>query len=137
MERPFSSGAALLQALRQGPGYGVELALRVRRLTGRGLPLASVYPALEVLKRRGLVRAWDVVPGGRRGGRSRTYYELTYKGLNRSQADADALLGLVGVPERQKLVPPPTPGLLSRRLRRVGEVTEFLLRRRSGGAGSR
>ena len=137
MDPPFSSRAALLQALRQGPGYGVELVERVFRLTGRRLPLGGVYPALEVLKRKGLLRGWEVVPGGHRGGRSRTYYELTYKGLIRAQADAHALTGLVGGLDRRPLLPVPPPALLRKRLQTVGDLTDFLLGLRLARVGSK
>ena len=84
---------ALLQALRRGPAYGQELIRLVRKLTGARVRLApgSVYPALRVLGRERLVRSWPVVPGRRRGGRSRTYYELTVRGIRAAELDRGAL----------------------------------------------
>jgi hypothetical protein len=130
MELPFSARAALLQALRQGPGYGSELVERIRRLTGHALAPGSVYPALRTLKRRRLVRGWTVVPGRRRGGRSRTYYELTYGGLLRALGEGGALGGLISGPQDRTSASRPTPAMLRRRLRRVSDLTEFLLRQR-------
>jgi DNA-binding PadR family transcriptional regulator len=135
MDPPFAGRAALLLALRQGPGYGVELVDRVFRLTGRRLPLGSVYPTLETLRFKGFLRKWKVVPGGRRGGRSRTYYELTYKGLLQVQADVRVLTGLVERSDRGPLAPIPTPQLLRKRLERVGALTDFV--GRLGRVGSK
>jgi DNA-binding PadR family transcriptional regulator len=127
MSPPFSARAGLLLALRQGPGYGIELLHRVKRLTGHGLAVGGLYPALEALRRKGFVRRWDVVPGGRRGGRSRRYYELTYKGLLRTQADARALARPVQGERRSPLAPQPSPALLRERFEAVGDLTDFLL----------
>jgi DNA-binding PadR family transcriptional regulator len=87
---------ALLQALREGPGYGRELVRRVRRASAGRLRFAegSIYPALRSLEVARLVRSWGVVPGRRRGGRARTYYELTERGVRASESDRAALLRL-------------------------------------------
>ena len=74
-----SARTALLLVLTDGPGYGRELVRRIQGATGGREQLAegSVYPALRGLAAARLVRSWKVVPGRRRGGRVRTYYELT------------------------------------------------------------
>jgi DNA-binding PadR family transcriptional regulator len=125
MEPMVSTRTALLQALRQGPGYGLELVARLQRLTGHRLALGSVYPALEGLKHGGLARAWKVVPGGRRGARSRTYYELTYPGLLRAQADATALRALLTEVPAHPAVRRPSAATLARRLARVSDLIAF------------
>ena len=131
MPPPFSARAALLQALRHGPGYGLELVERIRGLTGHLLSVGGAYPALDALKRQGLVRAWEVVPGRHRGGRARTYYELTYAGLQRAQSHGAALSGLLSAARRRAVPPPPpTPRMLRKRLDRLGDLTDFLLERR-------
>ena len=114
-----------MQALLRGPAYGVELVDRIFRATGHRLASGAVYPALQTLMRRRLLRTWKVVPGGRRGGRSRTYYELTYRGLLHAQAEASALGSLLK-PERATLGRNrPSPRLLRARLDRVSDLIAF------------
>jgi len=93
----LAARTAVLLALRQGPGYGRELVRRIRSASGGRLRLAegSVYPALRQLERSRLARSWEVVPGRRRGGRSRTYYELTERGVRASAAAAGTLGALL------------------------------------------
>ena len=74
---------AVLLALRRGPVYGRELIRRIGRVTGGRMRLSegTVYPALRALRDARLVAAWNVVPGRKRGGRSRVYYELRCAGV--------------------------------------------------------
>ena len=92
----ITARTALLQALREGPGYGRELVRCISRASAGRLRFAegSIYPALRHLEAARLVRSWEVVPGRRRGGRARTYYELTERGVRVSEADRAALLRL-------------------------------------------
>src|SRR4249920_3916650 len=101
MEPAVTTRTALLQALRSGPGYGMELVRRVAALSGGRCRLSpgSAYPALGALQRTHLVTAWQVIPGGRRGGRSRTYYGLTWRGVEAADQDRQALIGLVRSPQ--------------------------------------
>ena len=87
---------AILQALRKGPGYGRLLMRRVTTATGGRASLApgSVYPTLRALEKARLVRKWTVIAGRARGGRARTYYELTVEGIREAEAEAAALAGL-------------------------------------------
>ena len=124
MESTVSTRTAVLQALRQGPSYGLELVERLHRLIGHRLAPGSLYPALEALKRDGFAHAWKVVPGGRRGGRSRTYYELTYSGLLRAEGDARTLRALTAPPVRSTFRPP-SAAVLRRRLARVSDLIAF------------
>ena len=104
VQAPVTTSVALVQALRDGPGYGRELIRRVARITDGALRLthARVYPALEALARGRLVSARSVAPGGARGARSRTYYELTAQGLALSTQQRRVLAALVrrGEPEQ-------------------------------------
>jgi DNA-binding PadR family transcriptional regulator len=90
--------AALLQGLREGPAYGRELVRRIERATSGRVRFAegSIYPALRRLQAGRLVRSWSVVPGRRRGGRARRYYELTERGVRASEAERRDLLRLAG-----------------------------------------
>jgi DNA-binding PadR family transcriptional regulator len=90
--------AALLLALREGPAYGRELVRRIARATSGRVRFAegSIYPALRRLQADRLVRGWSVVPGRRRGGRARRYYELTERGVRVSDGERRDLLRLAG-----------------------------------------
>ena len=48
------------------------------------------------------MRKWTVIAGRARGGRARTYYELTVEGIREAEAEAVALAGLTltGQPPR-------------------------------------
>jgi DNA-binding PadR family transcriptional regulator len=93
----ITARTAILQALRQGPGYGRLLMRRVSAATEGRASIApgSVYPALRALEKARLVRKWTVVTGRVRGGRSRTYYELTVAGIQEAEGEARALTGLL------------------------------------------
>ena len=98
MAADLNARSALLLVLRQGPGYGQELAERVSRLSGGRLriPMPHTYLALKTLRRRGLVTRWEVVPGGTRGARRRTYYGLSSRGREVAASLRAAVLGVAG-----------------------------------------
>lgn len=93
MESPLTTRAALLLALREGPGYGLELIRRVLARSGGKVRVseARVYPSLKALERQRLVRASTMAPRGLRGARSRTYYDLTVEGVEASNECREAL----------------------------------------------
>ena len=81
---PFMSGVPellLLRLLAQKEMYGYELVQAVRTVTGDAIALGEgvVYPSLHSLERGGSLKA------ARRSvdGRTRVYYSITRKGLNR------------------------------------------------------
>ncbi len=118
---------AILQALRQGPGYGRLLMRRVSIATGGRASLApgSVYPALKALEKARLVRKWTVIAGRARGGRARTYYELTVAGVRESEAEAAALarLALAG---RSPELSPAERSATRERVERLAELFDFM-----------
>lgn len=93
MNSPLTTRVALLQALREGPGYGKDLIRRVARMTNGAMRLspARVYPCLQTLEREGLATARTVTPGRSRGARARTYYELTPVGVEASSVQRSIL----------------------------------------------
>jgi DNA-binding PadR family transcriptional regulator len=107
--------------LRDGPAYGSELIrlLGIRPGSGRG-PSTRIYSVLQRLESDGLVRSSVVVPGERRGGRARRYYDLTTSGIAESSAERRALLALL-VPE----VKPPTARERERMVRRLEEMEDL------------
>jgi PadR family transcriptional regulator PadR len=130
---------ALLQALRQGPGYGRLLMRRVADATGRRASLApgSVYPGLRALERAGLVRKWTVVTGGVRGGRSRTYHELTVAGVREAEAEAGALSGLLLASPSRRETPAAEQEALRARVERVEDLLDFVREARASLARTR
>jgi DNA-binding PadR family transcriptional regulator len=134
MNALLAGRAALLQALRRGPAYGTELVALIQEMTGRRPSVGSLYPALGQLEADGLARSWQVVPGGRRGARSRTYYELTHPGYRRAEEDAALLRSIAARPSAIDGIPSPSRATLQRRLRQVSDLialTEDLRRRRA------
>jgi DNA-binding PadR family transcriptional regulator len=127
METLLSTRAAILLALRMGPGYGTELIRRLREKSQDLVQLGhgNVYPALQSLEREGFVRSWTIVPRGARGARSRVYYELTPAGVSAAEVQRRAVAGLV-LPAR-----PPARGAdlaaMVDGLRSCGEVSAFVL----------
>lgn len=124
MESPLTTRAALLLALRSGPGYGLDLIARVARMTSGCLRLrqGSVYPALQALTEEGVVARWRLVPGRRRGGRSRTYFELTERGSALADAQRRALAGCLVPPGRR-----PSRAEIRRMRERVRQGAELSL----------
>ncbi|HET7291009.1 MAG TPA: helix-turn-helix transcriptional regulator [Vicinamibacteria bacterium] len=94
-DSPLTTVGILLLALREGPGYGLELTRRAEAMAGAPVASSSVHRALDRLRRAGHVRRWTVVPGRRRGARARAYYELTARGVARVEAITEALRPLV------------------------------------------
>jgi DNA-binding PadR family transcriptional regulator len=125
MRSPVTTHAALLLALRQGAGYGLELIRRVQMMTAGSVRLAEarVYSALADLKRRGLVAASRVAPGGRRGARSRTYYELTLRGVETSTLER-ATLRALAAPARN-LPTTREVRLMAQRMAQAGKISEL------------
>ncbi len=133
MENPLTTRAALLLALRSGRGYGLELIGRVGRMTSGRVELrqGAVYPALKALVGERLLTRWEVVPGRRRGGRSRSYYELTAQGSATAEIHRRTLLACA-VPG----APGASPGEIRRmrqRLHRGAELSVFALELRGRG----
>jgi PadR family transcriptional regulator PadR len=74
-----STELAILSLLAEEPLYGFEISRRIEERTGGALhfELASLYPMLYDLERRGLVKGqWQPSSTGR----DRRYYSLTPKG---------------------------------------------------------
>ncbi len=118
MEALLATRAALLLALRRGPGYGQELVRRVARLSGGRLriPAPHAYLALKALLARGFLERWEVVPGGARGARRRAYYGLTPQGVEAACAERATLLRLAGSEEARPLPHPAQRRRMSQRL---------------------
>jgi PadR family transcriptional regulator PadR len=102
MDVPVTAKAALLHALVEGDGYGLELIERLKQRTRGRLALGqgSIYPALRDLERDQLVSSYELAGGPERGGRPRIYYKITAQGrraLKEQRAVLQALLALAPV----------------------------------------
>jgi PadR family transcriptional regulator PadR len=130
---------AILQALRQGPGYGRQLMRRVEAVTGGRASLApgSVYPTLKVLEAARLVRKWTVIAGRARGGRARTYYELTVAGIREAEVEASALAGIALADRLPRQVSAVERSLLRERAERVAALFDFATEARDSLARAR
>jgi PadR family transcriptional regulator PadR len=82
----------LLAAIRPaGDAYGVQICREISEKSGRDVAFASVYAALERLEEKGLLISSLGDPTTERGGKARTYFKATPKGIKEA-ADARATL---------------------------------------------
>jgi PadR family transcriptional regulator PadR len=71
--------------------YGVPISALISESTGQEVALGRIYAALERLKARGLVGSVVGEPTAVRGGRAKTYFHLTSKGLRQVRETQQAL----------------------------------------------
>jgi transcriptional regulator len=84
----------ILKALSLGPQHGWAVSDRIRQISRDTLSVqqGSLYPSLHRLERRGWIKAeWGASANNRRA----KYYELTRRGRQQLEADADAWERLV------------------------------------------
>lgn len=86
---------AVFAILRLGKdAYGVPISQEIEAQSGRRIAVSGVYAALERLERKGFVTAELGEATPQRGGRAKTYFRLTAKGLQEARAAQQALLNL-------------------------------------------
>jgi PadR family transcriptional regulator PadR len=61
--------------------YGVPIAKAIEESSGREVAVGSVYITLDRLEDKGLVRSHVGEPTAVRGGRAKTYFQITSQGL--------------------------------------------------------
>lgn len=76
--------------------YGVSIARDISRSSGRQVALASVYAALERLEKKGFVVSSLGEPLVERGGKARTYFRSTPRGIQEARQTHATLLRLSG-----------------------------------------
>jgi PadR family transcriptional regulator, regulatory protein PadR len=82
--------------------YGVPIAEAIAETSGRDVALGSVYVALDRLGRKGLVSSRIGEPTAERGGRAKTYFRATAKGVREIRQARDTLTALwAGIPQLQ------------------------------------
>src|ERR1700680_3899243 len=91
----------LLALIRLGEdAYGVPISEAIEESSGREVAIGSVYITLDRLERKGLVTSRLGEPTPERGGRAKTYFRVTAKGLREIRQARRTLTGLwTGVPQ--------------------------------------
>jgi DNA-binding PadR family transcriptional regulator len=103
MSREFLGGFELLVLLalvRLGDeAYGVPISEAIEESSGKDVAIGSVYITLDRLERKGLVTSRLGEPTPERGGRAKTYFKVTAKGLRAVRQAQRTLVNLwAGVP---------------------------------------
>ena len=106
MGREFLGGFELLVLLalvRLGDeAYGVPIAKAIEAGSGRPVAIGSLYLALKRLEKKKLVSSRLGEPTAERGGRAKTYFRVTAKGLAAANHARRTLTSLwQGVPKLQ------------------------------------
>jgi PadR family transcriptional regulator PadR len=91
----------LLALLRLGDdAYGVPISNEIAASSGRSVSIGSIYITLDRLERKGLVSSRLGEPTAERGGRAKTYFRPTAKGLREVRLARRTLMRLwQGVPQ--------------------------------------
>lgn len=75
----------LLSVVRLGDGtYGAEIQRELADRTGRSVTPGTVYPTLDRLEKKGLLRSWMGEATAERGGRSKRHYAVLPAGLTQA-----------------------------------------------------
>jgi DNA-binding PadR family transcriptional regulator len=97
-QREFLGGfelLVLLALIRLGDdAYGVPISEAIEESSGREVALGSVYGTLERLVRKGLVSSRLGEPTAERGGRAKTYFRITARGLRQVRQTRRTLTSL-------------------------------------------
>src|SRR5580765_1233333 len=87
----------LLALIRLGDdAYGVPIADAIEESSGREVAIGSVYITLDRLEAKGLVSSRLGEPTAERGGRAKTYFRITAKGLREARQARRTLMNLWG-----------------------------------------
>src|SRR6266545_2890604 len=80
--------------------YGVAIAREIKAASGRDVALASLYLTLGRLEANGLIASKRGEPTPERGGRAKTYFKVTAKGIHEARQAQRTLKNLwKGVPQ--------------------------------------
>ena len=98
MPREFLGGfelLVLLALMRLGDeAYGVPISQAIEESSGREVVLGSVYVTLDRLEEKGFVSSKLGEPTAVRGGRAKTYFHITAKGLREVRRAQRTLVAL-------------------------------------------
>ena len=103
-KREFFGGfelLVLLALIRLGEdAYGVPISEAIEESSGKDVAIGSVYITLERLESKGLVSSRLGEPTAERGGRAKTYFKVTAKGLRQVRNAQRTLISLwKGIPQ--------------------------------------
>ena len=103
-KREFLGGfelLVLLAVIQLGDdAYGVPIAEAIEQSSGRNVAIGSIYITLDRLATKGLVSSKLGEPTAERGGRAKTYFRATPKGLREARRAQRTITALwKGVPE--------------------------------------
>src|SRR4249919_1078463 len=85
----------LLALIRLGDdAYGVPIAQAIEESSGRDVAIGSIYITLARLEEKGLVSSALGEPTAVRGGRAKTYFRITAKGLRQARHAQSTLIKL-------------------------------------------
>ena len=106
-KREFLGGfelLVLLALIRLGDeAYGVPISDAIEESSGREVAMGSVYITLARLERNGLVSSKLGEATAERGGRAKTYFRITARGLREVRQAQRTLMNLwQGVPQLQR-----------------------------------
>ena len=109
-KREFLGGFELLVLLAlirlNDEAYGVPISNAIEESSGRQVSIGSVYITLDRLAEKGLVSSRLGEPTSERGGRAKTYFRITAKGLRQVRQAQRTLITLwTGVPQLEGGVP--------------------------------
>src|SRR6185436_1116424 len=97
-KREFLGGFELLVLLALmslgDDAYGVPISEAIEESSGREVAIGSVYMTLERLETKGLVSSRLGEPTAERGGRAKTYFRITAKGLREVRQAQRTLVNL-------------------------------------------
>src|ERR1700681_5040404 len=97
-KREFLGGFELLVLLAlirlADEAYGVPISDAIEESSGREVALGSVYITLERLEQKGFVSSRLGEPTPERGGRAKTYFHITAKGLREVRQARRTLINL-------------------------------------------
>jgi DNA-binding PadR family transcriptional regulator len=83
--------------------YGVPISQAIESSSGRTVSIGSIYITLDRLERKGLVSSRLGEPTATRGGRAKTYFRITPKGLREVRQTRKTLITLwQGVPQLER-----------------------------------
>ena len=93
----------LLSVIRlEGEAYGVPIADAIEASSRRRVSVGSLYLTLERLESHGFLTSRLADPTPERGGRAKTYFRITAKGLRAVRRTQQTLISLwTGVPQLQ------------------------------------
>lgn len=74
--------------------YGISIAREIELQCGYTMSLAGIYSTLERLQQKGLITSRRGEPTATRGGRARTFFNLTATGVTETQSTFTALTRL-------------------------------------------